>query len=133
MTKLFLLLSVFCALALPAQDKSTFKDDTVAYLKLTGVVNAFENAIVQFGATVPEKNKALYTKQAQATLSSLYSDLAKVYMQEFTPLDIKALTRFYKTNVGKKLSDKQLLITQKSMFLGQSWAKGIQDIASKHQ
>jgi len=115
-----------------AQDNSTFKSETVEFLKITGAAAAFENAIDQLGASVATENREAYTKEANSTLDGLYSKMADLYMKEFNEDEIKELVAFYNTDLGKKLAEKQLGLTQKAMMFGQSWAMEVQGIAQKY-
>lgn len=115
-----------------AQENSEFKTETVEFLKLTGAGAAFENAIGQIGAMVSEENKAAYTTEANGTLDGLYEKMAELYMTEFNQEEIKELVAFYNTDLGKKLAEKQLGLTQKAMMFGQSWGMEVQGIAQKY-
>ena len=115
-----------------AQENSEYKNETIEFLKTTGAGAAFENAITQIGAMVPETNRAAYINEAQGTLFGLYDKLAELYMGEFTQEEIKQLVVFYKTDLGKKLAEKQLGLTQKAMSFGQTWGKEVQEIAKKY-
>jgi hypothetical protein len=115
-----------------AQENSEFKTETVEFLKLTGAGAAFENAIDQIGAMVSEENKAAYAKEANGTLVGLYEKMAELYMTEFNQDEIKELVAFYHTDLGKKLAEKQLGLTQKAMMFGQSWGMEVQGIAQKY-
>ena len=42
------------------------------------------------------------------------------------------LVAFYNTDLGKKLAEKQLGLTQKAMMFGQSWGMEVQTIAQKY-
>ena len=48
------------------------------------------------------------------------------------PEEIKELVAFYKTDLGKKVSSKQVGLSQQAMVLGQAWGGEIQQIAQKH-
>lgn len=116
-----------------AQDTSDFKKETIEFIKLTGSGAAFNDAISQIGTMmVSEANKEAYQKEANATLDNLYDKLADLYMTEFTQDEIKELVAFYHTDLGKKLAEKQLSLTQKGMMLGQSWGMELQTIAQKY-
>lgn len=114
------------------QDNLEFQKETVEFIKLTGAGAAFENAIAQIGAMVPEANKESYTKEANGTLDGLYIKMAELYMAEFTQDEIKELIAFYHTDLGKKLAEKQLGLTQKAMAFGQSWGMEVGQIAQKY-
>lgn len=126
------LFTLALATQIQAQDTSEFKKETIEFIKLTGSGAAFDNAIEQIGAMVSDANKAAYQKDANATLDGLYDKLAYLYMTEFTQPEIKELVAFYKTDLGKKLAEKQLSLTQKGMMLGQSWGMELQAIAQKN-
>lgn len=125
---IFLMITV----TISAQENPEFKNQTIEFLKLTGTGAAFENAIGQIGATVPELNRVAYTEEANTTLDGLYSKMADLYMKEFTPDEIKELVAFYNTDLGKKVSSKQMALSQQAMMLGQAWGGEIQQIAQKH-
>lgn len=133
--KKFLIVCTF-ALAvstqIQAQENTEFKTQTIEFIKLTGAGAAFENAIAQIGAMVSDANKEAYTKEANGTLEGLYNKMAELYMAEFTQDEIKELVGFYKTDLGKKLAEKQLGLTQKSMMYGQTWGMEVQGIAQKY-
>jgi hypothetical protein len=127
------LFMVAVALQVQAQaEDSEFKKETVEFIKLTGAGAAFENAIDQIGAMVTEENKEAYIEEANGTLDGLYDKMADLYMAEFTQDEIKELVAFYHTDLGKKLAEKQLGLTEKAMMFGQSWGMEIQGIAQKY-
>ena len=129
---LCLFLAVFTTQS-EAQDNTDFQKETIEFIKITGAASAFDSAIRQMGAMVPETNKAAFINEANGTLEPLYVKMAQLYMAEFTQDEIKQLVAFYHTNLGKKLANKQLSLTQKAMSFGQSWAMEVQAIAQKHQ
>jgi hypothetical protein len=115
-----------------AQEASEFKNETIEFIKMTGAGSAFESAIAQLGMMVSEENKEAYTKEANGTLVGLYDKMADLYMTEFTQPEIQELIAFYKTDLGKKLAEKQLKLTQRGMAFGQSWGIEVQGIAAKY-
>lgn len=118
--------------AMQAQDNSEFKNETIAFIKITGTGAVFESAIAQIGSMVSNANKEAYTKEANGTLDGLYEKMAVLYMDEFTQDEIKELIVFYNTDLGKKLAKKQLTLTQKAIMFGQAWGMEIQQIAQKY-
>lgn len=133
MKNITLVLFLFVTVSIQAQETSDFKKETIEFIKLTGSGAAFDDAIAQIGTMmVSEANKEAYRKEANATLDDLYDKLADLYMTEFTQEEIKELVAFYNTDLGKKLADKQLSLTQKGMMLGQSWGMELQAIAQKY-
>jgi uncharacterized protein len=132
MKKILLVCMFIVAIATNAQDTSDFKNETIEFIKLTGAGAAFENAIAQIGAGVSQENMEAYTNEANGTLDGLYAKMAELYMTEFTQEEIKELVAFYNTDLGKKLAEKQLGLTQKAMMFGQSWGMEVSAIAQKY-
>lgn len=132
MKKILLVCLFMFAVATQAQENAEFKAETIEFIKLTGAVKAFESAIDQIGYNVPEAKKEAYNKEAAGTLVGLYDKIAGLYMEEFTQGEIKELVAFYHSDLGKKLADKQLGLTQKAMTFGQSWGMEVSQIAQKH-
>jgi|GEM_PF-1790850 len=133
MKKLLFALAFVCAIAVQAQeDHSEFKNQTIEFIKLTGTADAFDNAIVQIGAQVPEAKMKDYKAEANGTLDELYSKIADLYMKEFTEADIAELVEFYNTDLGKKLASKQTTLAQSAMMVGQTWGMKLQQMAQKY-
>lgn len=132
MKKILFVLVLMVTLSINAQDTSEFKSKTIEFIKLTGTADAFDNAISQIGAVVPEDKKEAYTEEANGTLDDLYSQLADAYMKEFTEDDIAKLVLFYQSDIGKKLASKQTTLTQTGMMIGQSWGMNLSQIAQKY-
>ena len=132
MKKILFVCILMLTVTVKAQDHTEFKNATIEFIKLTGAGTAFENAIAQIGSGVSEANKDAYTKEANGTLDVLYTKMADLYMAEFTQDEIKELVAFYNTDLGKKLAEKQLGLTQKAMTYGQSWGMEVQGIAQKY-
>ena len=130
---ILLLCIMFATVVVKAQENSDYKQETIEFIKLTGSGDAFDSAIEQLGATVSQATKEAYKKEAKATLENLYSKMADLYMSEFTRDEIKELVAFYHSDLGKKLAEKQLSLSQKGMMLGQNWGMEIQSIAQKYQ
>ena len=91
----------------------------------------FDQAISQVGMMVPEDKKDAYTIKL-GTLEDLYTQLADLYMKEFSEEEIKTLNTFYESDLGKKLASKQTVLTQQGMVIGQSWAMKLQEVAKKY-
>ncbi len=132
MKKILLVLTLMFTVSVNAQDTSDFKSKTIEFIKLTGSAQMFDDAISQIGMMVPEDKKEAYTKEAKGTLTDLYSELAKIYMKEFTEAEIDKLIEFYNSEIGQKLASKQAAITQSGMMLGQNWGMSLSQIAQKY-
>ncbi|MCF1190301.1 DUF2059 domain-containing protein [Mangrovimonas sp. AS39] len=132
MKNLFFVLALVFSISLQAQEDASLKSQTIQLIKATGATQMFEDVITQIGNMVPEDKKPDYLKEAKGTLDQLYTDLAQVYMNEFSEEEIVELNKFYQTELGKKLSASQSKLSQKGMVIGQSWGMKLQQIAQKY-
>jgi hypothetical protein len=84
--------------------------------------------VEQMSAQIPEDKRAKFVEVMKVFLTkycsweALKNDLFVMYAREFTEAELKQLTAFYKSPVGVKMSQKQPLILQTSMALGQKAA-----------
>ncbi len=130
-----LILVAFVALfsfTVNAQDKDQFTKDTEKLMVIL-IKPSFKPVIAQFSGMVPDDKKEAFKKDVEATMPQLYSDMAKIYMDEFTHDEIKELLKFYATPVGKKMAEKSGDMSQKGMMIGQSWGMKIQGLLGKYQ
>ncbi|MBU2995950.1 DUF2059 domain-containing protein [Cellulophaga baltica] len=132
MKKLIFAIVLFTAITLQAQETTTIQVKAISLIKASGATSAFDDAIAQIGAAVPADKKDAYTAEANGTLDEIYVQLADLYAEEFTESEIDELNKFYQTDLGKKLSVKQNLITQKAMMIGQTWGMKVGGIAQKY-
>ncbi|WP_394747972.1 DUF2059 domain-containing protein [Spongiimicrobium salis] len=126
------LLFVF-TLGISAQENDQFKEDTIKFIKLTGTETAFDGVIAQLETEIPEVNLEAYRKAALKTTDELYDKIAGLYMEEFSHAEIQELISFYNSALGKKMAEKQLMLTQKGMGLGQNWGIEMQQLATKYK
>jgi uncharacterized protein len=132
MKKLFFSLLLCVSFTITAQETSASQEKAVALIKASGGDKAFEDAISQLGASVSSENKEAYNTEAKATLDEIYTKLGTLYTEEFTDAELDELIKFYDTELGKKLSEKQYLISQKAMMIGQTWGMRVGAIAQKY-
>ena len=99
------------------------------YLMAKGINTQFGditlNMINSSSAQMPEEHKASYVKVMQAFMAKYYTwdvlkdNFGKIYAAEFTEDELKQLTAFYGSPIGKKVSLKTPLLLQKGMAMGQ--------------
>ena len=63
---------------------------------------------------IPEANQAAFLVEFDGLISKISDSTAKIYMEEYTKEDIKAMLAFYESPVGKKMSEKSEVIATKS-------------------
>jgi hypothetical protein len=115
-----------------AQEKDQFTKDTEKLMEIL-VKPSVEPVFKQFSGMVADDKKEAFIKEAETTLPDFYTDMAKLYMEEFTHDEIKELLKFYATPVGKKLAEKSGVMAQKGMLIGQTWGMKLQGILGKYQ
>lgn len=127
-----ILVLVFISINVNAQEDTVYKEDTA---KLVAVIsqNAFKPYIDQFTSSVPAENQEAFRKDINATLPELYSEMANIYMEEFTHSEVLELLAFYSTPVGKKMADSSASLAQKGMSVGQAWGAKVQEIIAKYK
>ncbi len=128
-------LTAFCfliSLNLKAQDASF----TPAHLKAaeemlssmdmpTAFSSTINNMIKAQSANVPLDKQKAFSDTMQAFMNKyltwdlLKTDMAKIYASEFSEQEIKELTKFYQTPLGKKMIEKSPVMMQKGMLIGQ--------------
>lgn len=113
-----------------AQD--TFKADVLKLIQNSGAAGPMKSAKEQVMASIPEDKKAVFSKEFDATLPSLYDKMAKVYMEIYTHQDIKDMIKFYDSPVGKKMAEKTGELMTKSMAAGQEWGMELQSLMMKY-
>ena len=113
-----------------AQD--SFKADVIKVLKASGSAAQMEAAKEQIKEMIPEAKAEEFSKEFDATLPSLYDEMAKVYMETYTQEDIKAMLKFYESPVGKKITEKAGELYKKNMEAAKEWSMGLQGIMMKY-
>lgn len=79
-------------------------DNILGQLKQTGATDA----------QIAEIKKEFNTEELMASL-------VPIYQKQFTEEDVKAFLAFYQSPAGKKMVEKQPVIMQESMVVGQQW------------
>jgi hypothetical protein len=115
-----------------AQD-AKFKADVLKLISISGADGAMKVAKLQILEIIPKDNKENFSKEFDASLPSMYGKMANIYMEIYTPEDIKGMIVFYESPVGKKMSEKSGELTQKTMQAGQEWGKELQGIMEKYK
>lgn len=113
-----------------AQD--AFKADALKLIQNSGAAGPMKSAKEQVMASIPQDKQAVFSKEFDATLPSLYDKMAKVYMEIYTHQDIKDMLKFYDSPVGKKMAEKSGDLMTKSMAAGQEWGMELQGIMMKY-
>ncbi len=132
MKKILFTLFVLGAFVLRAQETDReFKAETIELIEITSST-VFKDVVSQASATIPAENVQAFKEEVESSLKGLLSNIADVYMQEFTHNEIKEILAFYETPTGKKMANKTGLIMKKSMAIGQSWGGELHQLVQKY-
>jgi hypothetical protein len=113
-------------------DEASHRKAVDSLFALMGMEKVLAESIDQMLAMQVQQNPALaqFQPQMKAFLSkymswaSLKDDMARIYMAEFTEAELKELTKFYETPLGKKTIQKMPGLMAKGAEIGQ---KRVQD------
>ncbi|PAW92821.1 hypothetical protein CKK33_04650 [Mucilaginibacter sp. MD40] len=105
-------------------------------LKISGADSLFKSSmqlsLKQSSANIPADKREKFMEVMNSFFAKYISwdllkdQLAAIYAAEFTEQELKQITAFYRTPLGKKLNAKQPVIMQRSMVLGQQMVQSHQ-------
>lgn len=131
MKKLFVT-AVFFFIAHFVVAQDAFKADVLKVIQQSGAAAPMQMAKEQIMENIPLTKRADFSKEFDATLPSLYEEIAKVYMETYTHDEIKEMLKFYDSPVGKKIASSMGAITKKSTIVGQEWGMQLQSVMMKY-
>lgn len=131
MKKLFIT-TAFFLVANFAMAQDTFKEDVLKVIEKSGAAGPMQMAKEQIMQNIPLTKRADFSKEFDASLPSLYDKMAKVYMEVYTPEDLKQMLKFYESPIGQKISKSSGEIYKKSTEAGQEWGVELQTIMMKY-
>ncbi len=114
-----------------AQD-AAFKADAEKYLEVSGQMKTFDYLTEEIMQNIPEAKRADFKKEFDASLVDFKSQMAEIYMSEFTPSEMKELIKLYETPIGKKLYEKNKVLYDKGQAVGTEWGMGLQGMMMKY-
>jgi hypothetical protein len=109
-----------------------FKKDVMKVIERSGAAGQMTSAKKQILKMIPEEKQAAFLVEFDALLPKVYDATAKVYMEEYTKDDIKAMLAFYESPVGKKMADKAEVIASKSQDAMKDLQGDIQAVVMKY-
>lgn len=108
------------------------KKDVLKVIERSGASGQMTSAKKQILAMIPEDKKTAFLLEFEALLPKVYEATAKVYMEEYTKEDIKAMLAFYESPVGKKMGEKAEEIASKSQEAMKDLQGDIQALVMKY-
>ncbi len=133
MKKVFLSIAFVLIAQMSMAQNANFKADVLKLISISGADGAMKVAKLQISNIIRVDKKENFSKEFDASLPSMYEKMANIYMEIYTPEDIKGMIVFYESPVGKKMSEKSGELTQKTMQAGQEWGKELQAIMEKYK
>ena len=103
-----------------------YKNLLTEYLNSQGTIQTFDATFAQmvnmFGAKLDEEK---FNELKTEMISSLIDKMLPVYKNHFSESDLKAAILMYNTPIGKKISEKTILIAQESIQVSMDWGMEI--------
>lgn len=127
-----LLLLTFCKLT-HAQSEDQYKETLSKLFRVAHTEQTFEVAIKQIFSMYRQQQSDVPTdiwndleeEMNKTTMNDLITMLVPVYSKHLTIDDLNELIKFYESPVGQKYAEKNPLIVQESMQVGQAWGEKI--------
>lgn len=133
MKKLLLSLAFLLIAQISMAQDANFKADVLKLISISGADAQIKIVKPQILSMIPESKKENFSKEFDASIPVLLDKMANVYMEIYTPEDIKAMIVFYESPVGKKMSEKAGELGQKSMQAGKEWSMELQGLIAKYK
>ena len=133
MKKIFISIAFLLIAQITIAQNASFKADVLKLISISGADAQIKLVKPQILSMVPENKKENFSKEFDASVPSLLDKMANVYMEIYTPDDIKAMIVFYESPVGKKMSEKAGELGQKSMQAGMEWSQELQGLITKYK
>lgn len=134
MKKAVMLIALFVGFVGFSQDDKAYRADATKLVKLQSgdQMKAMLKPVID--QMVPEENKKAFMEEVTTSLEKLYPSLATIYMESFSHEEINKMLEFYNSPIGKKMLAELPTITQKSMKIGQEWARAeMMPLVQKYQ
>jgi hypothetical protein len=133
MKKVFLSIAFVLIAQMSFAQDSSFKADVLKLISISGAdgqINIIKPQILNMISKDKQEN---FSKEFDASIPSLHNKMAKIYMEVYTPEDIKGMIAFYESPIGKKMNEKAGELGQKTMQAGQEWGQELQAIMAKYK
>ena len=114
-----------------AQEDAAFKADVMKVVQRSSGAQ-IEGAKKQILGMIPEDKQTAFLVEFDALIAKANESTAKIYMEEYTKEDIKAMLAFYDSPVGKKMDQKAAAITTKSQEAMGELQGEIQEVIGKY-
>lgn len=114
-----------------AQEDAAFKADVMKVVQRSSGAQ-IEAGKKQILGMIPEDKHTAFLVEFDAIIAKANEGTAKIYMEEYTKEDIKAMLAFYNSPVGKKMDEKAASISAKSQEAMMELQGQIQEVMGKY-
>jgi hypothetical protein len=131
MKKTFLVIALFIAASfnVQAQD-SEFKEDA---LKMTKMAEGMVDSMMgQLYSMIPEDNLEAFKKELNPIMDEYYVNATEVSMKHYTHEEVKEILKFYESEIGQTMLEKQGKIMKETMALSQGLQMKIMPLVQKY-
>ena len=115
-----------------SQVDEAFKKDVLKVIEKSGGGAQVNAAKKQVLSMIPAEKQTAFLVELDVILNKIQDETAKIYMQEYTKEDIKAMLAFYESPVGKKMTAKAEILSTKSQESMMSVQSDVQELISKY-
>jgi uncharacterized protein len=122
---------IFLGFQSQAQEKTDLQQKAIKLIEMTSG-QQFDIMLDPIVKMVPEDNRQAFKKEMMTSLEGIYDELAQVYIEKFTEVEIDQILVFYNTPVGEKMRNITPELTRKGMEIGQQWGQELQPIMMKY-
>jgi hypothetical protein len=133
MKKVFLSIVLALIAQMSMAQDANFKAEVLKLISISGADAQIMIVKPQILNMIPEGKKESFSKEFDASIPSLHNKMAEIYMQIYTPEDIKGMIAFYESPIGKKMNEKAGELGQKSLQAGQEWGLELQRLMEKYK
>lgn len=132
MKKLILTLGLVLVAQFGMAQDDAYKKEVLKVVERSGAMGQMKAAKSQILTMIPEAKQAAFLVEFDALMPKVFETLTKTYMEVYTKEDIKAMTAFYDSPVGKKMEDKSDIISEKSAAASQELNVQLQGLVMKY-
>ncbi|MEC4005907.1 DUF2059 domain-containing protein [Flavobacterium sp. SUN052] len=97
-----------------ASTDEAFKKDVMKVIERGEMGGQMAQVKKQILGMIPEDKQAAFLLEFDVIIAKVYDGTAKIYMEEYTKEDIKAMLAFYESPIGKKMAEKAEVVMKKS-------------------
>lgn len=129
-TILVIALIIAASFSVQAQENEAFKEDA---LKMTKMAEGMVDSMLgQLYTMIPEDKVEGFKKEMKPIMDEYYNQAAEVSMKHYTHEEVKEILKFYESEIGQTMLNKQDDIMKETMTLSQGLQMKIMPLIQKY-